>query len=645
MLERLDLPDKQMAIRANTILKVLNGSSLNLLDILLRESVQNSLDAACEDGTDTVDINFDPVNFNDHTELENALSSVLNPGDLKEDELLQRLYKRVREGDPLILVLKDTGTTGLTGSVRRDSHDWGNGVKKNFDNLVYQFGINEGKSGSGGSYGFGKSIYYRMAKSGLLLFYSKCHGQEKLAFCMISEYEQKNASNSTGISWWGETYEYNGEQYSAPVTNSEVIGDILQNLKLNDLRFSGSQTGTLIGIVAPDISMLLINKDDSETENSPFADELELLQKQASASIQRWYWPRMSGKAPNGIDPLKQKSLRFYIKGKKVELDYCYGELSKLLEVAAISNTHVGYNHPSIHTEKITHEHGGVHLGTLAFSYEEVAKKIEDPTLGKIMMIRDPKMVIFEKELRKIPEKYAVRAVFLLKSDSKVYPNRIHYTNNTSPVYLDNVLRDSESATHSEWKVESISNEAKWFKGYVRKVLGVESLIEARIFRPSEPDIPSLYSDEASLLGDLLLSFDEGSIEKIPPTANPSPGGPGKPKPTIKVISREFPHQKLVSLKIDIINLTEGSYKVTLKAKGGREEYTVSQWEQRLGDDFPLELFSVLSVYAESNTIISSSKTEFTFSNDSNSSRKSFFVDITVLKSDTLISLGIDKLH
>ena len=239
-IKRYDLKDQQMTVQASTVLKVLGKSSLFILDILIRESVQNSLDAVSENCRDYIKCFFHINKSKDHNELINRISFLQQ--DKNTDHLYARLINRIRQNDPVMLVLSDKGTTGLSGPVRRNESSWSNYKgRRNFENLVYQLGLNHGASGAGGSYGFGKSIYYHLSTSGLVMFYSKSNEGERLIFSMISSEENKSSTQATGIAWWGNIYKDKGVEYSAPIEKSEKINEIVPSAELMRFCLDGSE--------------------------------------------------------------------------------------------------------------------------------------------------------------------------------------------------------------------------------------------------------------------------------------------------------------------------------------------------------------------------------------------------------------------
>ncbi|NDA64518.1 MAG: hypothetical protein EBX50_21185, partial [Chitinophagia bacterium] len=154
-MKRYDHSGIQMSVKANTVLKVLKtGSGLSLIDILVRESVQNSLDAGRNDFEGFTEFYFDIVEYIDSDELINALSFLRQE---QTDFVFQRLIGRIQRSNSSAIVLSDRGTTGLSGPVMYDDKKWhDNDIRKNFANLVYELGQNHGAEMAGGSFGFGK---------------------------------------------------------------------------------------------------------------------------------------------------------------------------------------------------------------------------------------------------------------------------------------------------------------------------------------------------------------------------------------------------------------------------------------------------------------------------------------------------------
>lgn len=125
-----------------------NNDDVELVDALVRESLQNSLDAAAEE---TV-----RVRFSLHKPDDASKQTLLARLDL--DELRKRLSacaidpNSISLADPKLLVIEDFGTTGLTGS-------WNSMDKEPFSDFWRRMGKSHKAGKSLGRWGLGKLVF------------------------------------------------------------------------------------------------------------------------------------------------------------------------------------------------------------------------------------------------------------------------------------------------------------------------------------------------------------------------------------------------------------------------------------------------------------------------------------------------------
>src|SRR5699024_1960759 len=137
---------QSMSHDGGKILKSLQNESLPLIDVIVRESIQNSLDASLKNKPLT-DISFNIGNFNSE--------SIAPYFEEIEDKLLAWY-----PGKQQFIAISDTNTTGLTGAYKITNSD--DLEKSNFHKLVFSIGKNQEQDGAGGSWGYGKTSYFRL---------------------------------------------------------------------------------------------------------------------------------------------------------------------------------------------------------------------------------------------------------------------------------------------------------------------------------------------------------------------------------------------------------------------------------------------------------------------------------------------------
>lgn len=276
------LPLGRMQECGSSLLKSLQNDSMVPLDLLVRESIQNSLDAAA--GTGPVRVDF---GFTEHTT--GTVSGLLG-GPVAE--ALRRRYPEARYRQ---LVISDRNTVGLGGPLRVEELEAGQ-AHGDFFKLVYAVGKSQDEANRGGSWGLGKTIYFRIG-CGLVFYYTRIRAggafEERLAACLVEHEESpgKLQENSqTGIGWWGA-----GEE--GPLVESGEIARVLKALGVTPYR--GEETGAVV--VVP---FLMDNLGPREAEpddqgNAPasaapapwwhrsYSDYVRV-------AIQRWYGIRLN---------------------------------------------------------------------------------------------------------------------------------------------------------------------------------------------------------------------------------------------------------------------------------------------------------------------------------------------------------------
>ncbi|SFE86868.1 hypothetical protein SAMN05216378_4394 [Paenibacillus catalpae] len=279
---------ERMSESGSSLIRLIQNNEMPVIDLLVREAVQNSLDAAKPDAIN-VDVSFNIRTFN-RSSIVQLLDGI--------GEQIEGLYS---EQEYRLLEIRDCNTVGLTGPLNdkiSDADQYGNLIK-----LIYQVGMPQQKEGSGGSWGIGKTVYYRLG-IGLVIYYSRIFEngsyQSRLAACLVEDQTRPEAllanfRNNRGIAWWGDSID---GQSTQPIISEADIEDILY--KLGAQPYSGTETGTTIIIpFLRDDLRAEFDLDNEEVENSKMAisamdswwtqtDEGAL-----EVALQRWYAPRL----------------------------------------------------------------------------------------------------------------------------------------------------------------------------------------------------------------------------------------------------------------------------------------------------------------------------------------------------------------
>ena len=282
---------ERMSESGSSLLRLLQNTSTSSLDLLVRESLQNSLDAASA-GSDVVGVNFKVGEF-DAASFNAFFDGI-------KDKLNARYYGRKK-----YISVRDYNTSGLTGPMHFSevkNNDFGNLLK-----LVYEISKAQENHGAGGSWGLGKTVYFRLG-IGLVIYYSRIRKEDgqyesRLAAALV-ENERKadrlipeiQGTPQRGIAWWGDRFD---EYSTQPVTDEAAIKELLDVLGIR--MYGGQQTGTTIIIPYVDEEELLKEtmppaKEDSEIP-SWSRNEIE---DYIAVAVQRWYAPRLENQDYDG---------------------------------------------------------------------------------------------------------------------------------------------------------------------------------------------------------------------------------------------------------------------------------------------------------------------------------------------------------
>lgn len=278
----------RMTQTGSSLLRLIQNNDMPLLDLLVRESIQNSLDAHNED-TAFVNVQY----------LTGQFESALFVRHLERiDVAMTRHYPNTRY---TYLAIRDSNTVGLTGPLHYDdvtTNDYGNLLK-----LVYEISKPQEIEGAGGSWGLGKTVYFRVG-IGMVLYYSRIKNDDRsfssrLAVSMVENENAKDAiiprlgsKAKRGIAWWGDPI---GDNKTQPIRDTKQIAEILSIFGLQT--YSGHDTGTTIVIPYIDSKKLLVNNvreyQDGSGNVIPPPYWSRNVDEYLDIAVQRWYAPRL----------------------------------------------------------------------------------------------------------------------------------------------------------------------------------------------------------------------------------------------------------------------------------------------------------------------------------------------------------------
>lgn len=273
-------------------------SNTSRMDILVRESIQNSFDALNDDA-EFLNVFYNFGSFTT-TDLASELDGI-------GAELIER-YPETSE----FLEVRDENTFGLDGPLEsRVIKEYGNLIK-----LVYSHAEKQQGKEKGGSWGYGKTNYFNFG-IGLVIFYSRTiykeEHQDRLVVSLVEDTDYREdmlfPDAQLGVSYWG-VQGIEDTERAIPVTDREYITSFLKIFGIEP--YAEDQTGT--SIIIPFINR---EKLAEEMYSAVFRNDipdigLDGFRYFTELCVQRWYFPRLV----YTTNTAKDKPLRFFYNGE-----------------------------------------------------------------------------------------------------------------------------------------------------------------------------------------------------------------------------------------------------------------------------------------------------------------------------------------
>jgi len=227
---------------AEGIIKQLGRPALDPLTVLVREAAQNSWDAHLAD--DVVEFRVDIRVLGTGVD---AWRELLLPGPSSESNV--DLDKALRS-EAVVLVVSDRNTVGLGGPLRageraRDEET------PNFVQFLRNVGEPSDHQFGGGTYGFGKGVFYQLSRVGAILVDTNTAVEgpagRRLMGAALGHSWYQGDRRFTGRHWWGHVA---ADDVPDPVLDAQA-GAIADTLGLPG--FADGRTGTDIVILAADL--------------------------------------------------------------------------------------------------------------------------------------------------------------------------------------------------------------------------------------------------------------------------------------------------------------------------------------------------------------------------------------------------------
>ena len=260
--------------------RLLGVPSLNPLQTVIREAVQNVADAAKLGVGPEIEIRLRRLTQKQHKTLASKIVCEL-PHEPRSNELLTTVRSRQ---ELVVMEICDFGTVGLGGPTRSDRIPVG-AKHTDFVDFLRNIGTTRDTDYGGGTYGFGKVALFRASRCGTIVVDSFPHGAEpgerRLIGCHVGPSfevpENKIRRRFTGRHWWGVPDAEDG-------IADPVIGDTASALA-SELGFPERGTGR------SGTSIMILDFDADR-------EELEVVANRIVEGLLWNFWPRMMRDTP-----------------------------------------------------------------------------------------------------------------------------------------------------------------------------------------------------------------------------------------------------------------------------------------------------------------------------------------------------------
>lgn len=231
------------AIKAEGIKNQLGRPDIDRLTVLVREAAQNSWDARMKGEELRFELDLVSLDGPRHE----AWRRILAPGAPGAGHAGLPLKETLNSEDLNLLIVSDYGTEGLGGPTRADQarqdapHDYVSFILNVGDPRDTQLG--------GGTYGFGKAVFYLTSETSAIVVYTRCRDENgqpesRLIGAGLGEAFETTEGAYTGRHWFGLPERDNVE----PIRGTEADSIAAQ---LGMPRRGETDTGTSIAIIAP----------------------------------------------------------------------------------------------------------------------------------------------------------------------------------------------------------------------------------------------------------------------------------------------------------------------------------------------------------------------------------------------------------
>tara|TARA_B100000886_G_scaffold340171_1_gene308256 strand:- start:1638 stop:3539 length:1902 start_codon:yes stop_codon:yes gene_type:complete len=425
----------------------LGRPSLEPLEIMIRESVQNSWDAKLPE----VDNIFFDISYDKFTESQlSHLKLIIS----RAPETLPNIKSLNYSNDNTYIILDDRNTEGLTGPVRAKEVE--KDQPSDYVDFILKSGSKRDKDFGGGTYGFGKSSLHRISKISTIFIFSKTYYKGSLSSRLIAYSLGDANEKNTGRSWYGKKIN--------STCVDPIQGDEANKLaeKIGFRNVNRDETGTSILIPFP----LTGNKRENEAIKPRSQYECFLFM---ISSIYWNLWPKMISSSLQKVPAIIFKA---FFMSKEYELFHpgLHPQLTNFIQAyfnyeEVLSNKNKEVIKKNLVVETIRHKSMKLDIGILSsLGHTDIEKPILKENNFKADLIKsiyDNSPTNSEKEIRChhiALMRSAKLVVKYFKGPPKVEGNYSGVFITNRDFQIDEAFAESEPPTHDNWSVKQLED-------------------------------------------------------------------------------------------------------------------------------------------------------------------------------------------
>jgi hypothetical protein len=265
------------------------STDLSRIELVIRETLQNSWDAADEDWYPAYGVRVYEVSERTKALLKNSIFTDL-------PDSLALLEESLDTSGLHAIEIYDRGTSGLDGPYRA-SDVAASGEPNNFNSFVFDIGTTKDSSSSGGTFGFGKTATFEISSAHSVVYWTRCRTssgklEHRLIAASLHEPYAENGARYTGAHWWGDPADDDIVPLRGPM--AAKLGESIFHTHFGD-----DETGTSILILDPVISFVPTDIDGDgipdiiEKIPARTTDQAQHLVSQITDAIAKNAWPKV----------------------------------------------------------------------------------------------------------------------------------------------------------------------------------------------------------------------------------------------------------------------------------------------------------------------------------------------------------------